>query len=445
MNSRIKPETIAVVGGGMSGIAAALELGKSGRFQVTLLEKDAALGGLSSSYQWQDITCDRFYHVILSSDRHLIQLIKDLGLGPDLVWTSVRTGFFGEGELHSLSSVADFLRFPFLTFPQKIRMGWGILWSAALRNPSRLAAISSKVWLTGVFGSGAYESVWKPLLSSKLGPAGEEAPATFIWSTIKRLYGARSLIHKKEMMGHVRGGYHRILEAAQIKLQALDVDISTNCRVEKIIPGVPGEITVVSSSERRSYDRVLLTVPSPEVYRILDGGPQSANLGYLRDVCYLGVVCVLLVLKRRLSPYYVINLLDRTLPFTGIIESTNVVSPGELGGRHLIYLPKYSLDVDDGSDRDDAELVRVFLQGLVKVIPEFRETDVLHAAVFRERYVQPIFFAERGEAPPRSYAMLPNVFLANSAFIRGTPLNNEAILIIAQDAVKTLPKEKPKA
>ena len=56
---------------------------------------------------------------------------------------------------------------------------------------------------------------------------------------------------------------------------------------------------------------------------------------------YLGVVCVLLVLSKKLSPYYVINLLDKDLPFTGIVEVTNVVDSTDFDGRHLVYLPKY--------------------------------------------------------------------------------------------------------
>ncbi|MCX6577063.1 MAG: FAD-dependent oxidoreductase, partial [Candidatus Aminicenantes bacterium] len=57
-------ESIAVVGGGIAGIAGALELAKSGTSRVTIFEKAGQLGGLNSPYRWQDLICDRFYHVL---------------------------------------------------------------------------------------------------------------------------------------------------------------------------------------------------------------------------------------------------------------------------------------------------------------------------------------------------------------------------------------------
>lgn len=71
-------ETIAVVGGGMTGIAAALGLAQSGRFAVTLLEKQDRIGGLSGYFQWQDVIWDRFYHVMLSTDTVMLDFIQEL-------------------------------------------------------------------------------------------------------------------------------------------------------------------------------------------------------------------------------------------------------------------------------------------------------------------------------------------------------------------------------
>ena len=61
---------------------------------------------------------------------------------------------------------------------------------------------------------------------------------------------------------------------------------------------------------------------------------------------YLGVVCFALLLKRQLSPYYVLNLTDEDLPFTGIVEMSNLVSRDETAGYHLVYVPKYTIPGD---------------------------------------------------------------------------------------------------
>ena len=110
------------------------------------------------------------------------------------------------------------------------------------------------------------------------------------------------------------------------------------------------------------FDRILLTVDCPEVLKIIDSRSFS-NHEYrrqLKDVEYLDVICVFLVLRHSLSPYYVINLLDKDLPFTGIIEATNVVSSNHFGGRHIVYLPKYITHDDPLNERSEEEILDIF-------------------------------------------------------------------------------------
>ena len=83
MEKNTKKMNLAVVGGGITGIAAAYELAKTSKFKVTVFEKEKNLGGLSSSYQWNGVVCDRFYHVILPRDINTLDFIKDLGIEGD--------------------------------------------------------------------------------------------------------------------------------------------------------------------------------------------------------------------------------------------------------------------------------------------------------------------------------------------------------------------------
>ncbi|MCJ7681904.1 MAG: NAD(P)-binding protein, partial [Candidatus Aminicenantes bacterium] len=89
--SRIK--RIAIVGGGIGGLAAALEISESPDVFITLYEKESRPGGLCSSYRWEDVMCDRFYHVVLSSDTQMLRLGRDLSLEDSLFWKGSRSGF----------------------------------------------------------------------------------------------------------------------------------------------------------------------------------------------------------------------------------------------------------------------------------------------------------------------------------------------------------------
>ncbi len=94
---------VAVVGGGILGMFLALRLRSAGA-EVTLLESAPKSGGLASSEKIGGFTWDRFYHVILLSDRHTRSLMEELGIADRLRWGVTRTGFFTDGKLYSLSN-----------------------------------------------------------------------------------------------------------------------------------------------------------------------------------------------------------------------------------------------------------------------------------------------------------------------------------------------------
>lgn len=426
---------MGVIGGGIAGAAAALKLAESGRFSVTIFEKENEIGGLSSSYSWQDLICDRFYHVILPTDSHLLEFIRDLGLESSLFWENTKSGFYGDGRLVSLSSTRDFLRFPFLSLWHKFRLGLGILYANKIRNPRKLDSMSARAWLTRLFGARTYERIWEPLLRSKLGDAHDRVSASLIWATIKRLYGTRSSVEKQESLGHVHGGYRSVFEATKRRLCNSGTKIITGIEIEKAaVNRKKRKIVVTSSSNRFEFDRLLMTVPCQEVLRIIEDDKEDPYWRRLSQIEYLGVICLLLVLKCRLSPYYVINLLDRRLPFTGIVESTNVISPESLGDRHLVYLPKYVTRDDPLVNESDREISSLFLVKLRRVFPDLNEKDILHEQIFREKYVQPVLDIGFLEKQVGFQTPMPGVYLVNSSMISDSTLNNNAIVSLAQKA-----------
>jgi protoporphyrinogen oxidase len=105
-------KTWGIIGGGMLGMTLALRLSQKG-YKVTILESAAKAGGLTSSWQMQDlngemIQWDRFYHVILMSDLNTRKILKEIGLENDLRWVETKTGFYSDGKLYSMSNLIEF-------------------------------------------------------------------------------------------------------------------------------------------------------------------------------------------------------------------------------------------------------------------------------------------------------------------------------------------------
>jgi protoporphyrinogen oxidase len=239
-------------------------------------------------------------------------------------------------------------------------------------------------------------------------------------------------------MGHVRGGYRTILDAVEKRLAELGVLVHTGTAVAAVSPTSKGatKINVHTQKSEESFDKVLLTVPAPDILRLT--GRAASDGAYwksLADVKYLGVICLLVVLDRRVSPYYVTNLLDKSLPFTGIIEATNIVDPAELGGRHLVYLPKYVVADDPLFAESDEAITTMLLDGLRKVHPEVPVEAIIHTRLFRERYVQPLQEVNYLDRTRGIQTPVPGVYLANSTMLYNSTLNNNAVISLADRAV----------
>jgi protoporphyrinogen oxidase len=426
-------KSVAIIGGGLTGIVIALELARTGLYQITLFEKESQLGGLNSYYEWGSIVCDQFYHVILATDKNLLGFIRDLNLDTRLFWRDTKSGFYGQGKLASFSSIKDFLNFPFMSVWQKIRMGMGILYITRKKNPRGLDKDLAKDWLTKIFGQEIYQNIWRPLLRSKLGDATENTVAAFIWATILRLYGARRLFSKREKMGYITGGYFSILTSAEKMLADSQVRVIKRCPIlgAELDQG-NGPIVLATKSQKFIFDKVVFTIPSPDVLGILNKPDNHPYWRALQRTEYLSVICALLILSRRLSPFYVINLLDQDLPFTGIIESTNIIPPRNLDNKHLVYLPKYVVSDDPYHQLPEEAIASIYLDHLKRMFPGLKDKDILHTTVFKKKYIQPIlglnFLSQRiGFRTP-----FRNIYLANSSMIYDSTLNNNAMIGLAR-------------
>ncbi|MBI4604755.1 MAG: FAD-dependent oxidoreductase [Planctomycetes bacterium] len=394
----------AVVGGGVLGLTLAYRLARLGH-RVEVLEAAPRLGGLACAHDYGEFTWDRFYHCILPHDENLLALLRDLGLGSELRWRTTGTGYYGRGRLHRMSSNADFLRFPLLSIVDKARLGAAILYATRVADPYKLYRVSAADWLRRICGRRTYEVFWRPLLKAKLGTYHEEVAAVFIWATLKRLFGARSGTASREKLGYVSGGYARIPARFEEALRAEGSSVHVDAAVSAVRPvalgaGRPGCEVVVRRRglppEPTAFDQVFFTAP-PRLARQVASADlvpavERAERLHPTSAAYLGVACLALVLRRPLTPYYVLNIGEEAVEITGLIEMTNLVDPAvETRGRTLAYLPRYLDSEDPLLEAPDAALLPSFLdRGLKRLLPGFEASDVLYQGIHRARLVQPL-------------------------------------------------------
>ncbi len=423
-----------MAGAGITGLTAAFYLLQRGA-QVTVFEAQSSTGGLAAFHNFGDFCWDRFYHCILTSDSALLKLLQDLELTSELRWRQTRVGFFALGQLYSVSSTTEFLRFPLLSLWDKFRLGLGIVYVCSLRNPRRLEVKPVSRWLIRVFGRKNYDRFWGPLLKCKLGSCRELASAAFMWATISRLYSTRTKsADKQERLGYVRGGYRVVFTQLENAILSLGGKLRTNSPIEQIVR-IDGRLRLRVHGAEETFDHVISTIPSERLAQI---APQLAPdyLEKLKAVRYLGIVCFVLVLRRRLTSFYVTNLCDEDIPFTGIIEMTNLISTEETSGYQLVYLPKYTAPDDPIFTADEKDLWASFRTALLRVVPDLADEDIERRYLFRERFVQPLPVLHYSDLLAPMVTNVPGLLQANTTQIIHSTLNNNAMVQIARRAVE---------
>jgi protoporphyrinogen oxidase len=431
-------ERWAIVGGGILGMTLAHRLAQAGK-QVTLYEGAPQLGGLASAWQLGDVVWDRHYHVTLLSDMQVRSLLQELNLEHDMRWVETKTGFYTDGQLYSMSNSLEFLRFPPLNLIDKIRLALTIVYGSRIKNWKALEKISVTDWLRRWSGKRTFEKIWLPLLRAKLGDNYTKASAAFIWATIARLYAARRTGLKKEMFGYLPGGYARILQRFAEVLVEEGVELRTGQVVRQVRRTAAGEVQVQRWDDRwESFDQVVITAAAPIAAHLCPALSQFER-DRLLGVQYQGILCASLLLKKPLSPYYVTNVTDSGVPFTGVIEMTALVDPQEFGGRSLVYLPKYIPADDPAFQLTDEQLEDSFLRAIERMYPHFDRSDVLSFQVSRVKYVMALSTLNYSTTLPPVHTSIPGLHILNSAHIVNGTLNvNETIQLAENGAAELL-------
>jgi len=426
MNQSSKQERWAIIGGGLLGMTLAHRLAQAGK-AVTLFEGAPYLGGLASAWQLGDVVWDRHYHVTLLSDTTLRALLTELGLEKEMQWVETRTGFYTDGQLYSMSNTLEFLRFPPLRLPDKLRLGATIFYASRVKDWRRLETILVADWLRRLSGRRTCEKIWLPLLRSKLGENYKQTSAAFIWTTIARMYAARRTGLKKEMFGYVPGGYARITKRFGEHLEEQGVRLKPGCAVN-YVGRTNGSLSVeYGDNEKESFDQVVLTTPAPVAAQICSELSDEEKTK-LNDVQYQGIICASLLLKKPLANFYVTNITDRQIPFTAVIEMSALVDRSHFNGHALVYLPKYVAPDDPAFALSDEEIQERFVAALERMYPDFDRDDLLSFRVSRVRHVFPIPTLNYSKRLPAVATSIPGIHILNSAHIVNGTLNvNETV------------------
>jgi protoporphyrinogen oxidase len=425
--------SVGIVGGGILGLTAAYRLAREG-VPVTVYEESERVGGLTGTSPLGGVDVDRYYHALTLTDQRVIDLATDLGLGESIRWRPLGVGFYHDGSLASMSTPRELLGFPGLSPADRARLVAFVLRCKLISDRSALDEEPIEPWTRRTAGERLWDRLWRPLLDSKFDGAYSDLPATYLWSRMRRTAGTRDR-SGREVMGWIHGGHQALADALAEAITAHGGEVLTGERVRSIVSSGGRVQGVVARGSFRAHAWVVSTLLRPQLEQIVTPDLRDA---LPPDPCrYLGVVCVVARVRSSVSPYYALNITDRSVPLTSVVETTHVVDPEHVGG-HLIYVPRYVLPDSPELERSSAEITSDHLAQVRRMFPSFDPArDVIASQVARARHAEPVHRAGVTDRLPALIAA-PGLVAASSAHVYPDIVHAQSIVGVADRVVEEL-------
>ncbi|MBN1872819.1 MAG: NAD(P)/FAD-dependent oxidoreductase [Anaerolineae bacterium] len=412
---------IGIVGAGVTGLTAAYDLLKMGH-SVTVYEARPYVGGLAAGFKdpaWE-WPLERFYHHIFASDKDIIGLLNELGIGDRLYFPSSITSIYYKGEIYPMTReqgglmgiVLQVLSFKPLSFFNRLRFG---AVSAYIRYTpfwKSLERVTAHEWLQKMVGKQAYEVSWQPLLEGKFGPYYKQVNMAWFWAR---------LAARTPQLGYFEGGFQGILDSLADKVRIMGGEIRLETHVRGIHPegGTAGDraqtgIRLELGTGNVVHDRVLATC-SPEMLKERTPALPASYTAGLDKLKSMGAVVLVLAVKQSVTGgHYWINIPKREgFPFLAFVEHTNYVDKQHYGGDTIIFCGDYLPQGHAYFDMSPEEILDAFLPGIQRLNPAFDRSWIRNYWKFSEIYAQPVPFVNHSTNIPPLQTPIPNLYMAN--------------------------------
>jgi protoporphyrinogen oxidase len=283
-SSRPSSPSAVVLGGGLSGIAAALTLAEAG-LEVTVVERGASLGGLAGSLEQDGHFYPLGYHHILHRDRTLLYFLDRIGALPAVRWRRIRMRFERGGEVYELGTPGGFLRFP-MRISDKLRFTRLMLTAFARKEWSAWQDRSAAELVDALAGPGVRQALFEDLTRLKFELPCSEVSGAWLGARLYFREGSAPL-------GYIPGAnWTKVLCDGLTRLLAdAGVRVLLETSVVRLRAG-EGRIAAAELTDGRHLvaDMFVSTVPT-EVYCGLVPGDDTPVLSEIRYSALISVVC----------------------------------------------------------------------------------------------------------------------------------------------------------
>ncbi|NQW17790.1 MAG: NAD(P)/FAD-dependent oxidoreductase [Chloroflexi bacterium] len=417
---------IGIIGAGAAGLAAAYDLANAGH-ELIVYESAPFAGGQASTIEVGGARLERGYHHLFLSDRSIIGLMEELGVGSSLQWIPSTVSTYTGGKMYPFVTPFDLLRFKPLSPLDRIRLGLLSLRLQRMKDWRPLQHLTAAEWIKSEGSDGIFQNMWDPLLRAKFGRHHDVVGMPWLWSKFQTRVTSRKGMFGREVLGYPVTSFDEVFQELQARIESKGGQVHLSSQVRQIHhneAGATGLRVEPDSGEPfdQEFDSVLATNASFDFVKLVDLPDDYRSK--LEDVHYMAAVVLILEMKHPLTSTYWMNIADDSVPFLGLIEHTNLMPKEMYGGNHVLYLTNY-LDRDEPMfSMSKEELLAHYLPHLKKFNPEFDESWITKVHYNALSAAQPIITPNYAERIPSHRTPIKNLYLANTTQIypedRGT-------------------------
>jgi protoporphyrinogen oxidase len=308
---------VVVLGGGLSGAAAAYTLGRGGIGGITVLEAGGSLGGLAGSFERDGHFYPLGYHHILHRDRTLLYFLALIGALPRVVWRRIRMLFHLGGQAYDLASADGFLRFP-MSLMDKARFTRLMLKAFTQRDWSDWQDRSAAELVDYYGSAGVRQALFERLTRLKFELPCEDVSGAWLGARLHFREGSAPLgyIAHANWTKVLCDGVTQLLRDTGVEIRLRTKVVRLHTDQQRVVEAE------LESGERITGDFFISTLPT-EIYLGLLPRDATPHLASIRYTALISVVCATRQTVQPQAYWNNLATLDRTAGAIFLLSALN--------------------------------------------------------------------------------------------------------------------------
>ena len=450
MTPDIRQYSVAIVGGGLAGLAAGCALAEAG-LRVTVFERRPYVGGRASSYEHPGTgeVVDNCQHVLLGCCTNLIDFYDRLGVSGKIRWFDELTFIEPGGRASRMApsflpapmhNVPTFLGAKMLSVSDKIAI------SRAMAVMSRgLPEDSSEDFLSWLRRhkqtERAIERFWKTVLVSALNEDLDRMSVRYATQVFRESFMKSAAAGR---MGLPSIPLSDLYGSAIEYIRARGGEVLLRSSVNAIGPK-QDRVGVLTGSGEQQFDFVVLAAPFQNVASLLpsdeSASPIKQQLAKFEPSSITGIH---LWFDREVTPLPHAVLLDRTIQW--MFHKSKFHERRQENAAQGSYVELVVSASKSLVQKSREEILELATRELTEFFPTVREAKLVKATVIKEIYATYAILPGLDKYRPEAKTQWPQIFLAGDWTATGWPATMEGAVrsgyLAAEALMKNLGQEK---